>query len=348
MKKIRAMVVDDSAVVRKFLSQTLTEGGIEVIATAPDPILAWQQIAVERPDVLVLDVEMPRMDGITFLRKIMAERPMPVVMCSTLTVKGAETTMQALAAGAVAFVTKPTEGVRSFLEGGADNVVAAVKAAAQANLGALRARPATLPGPPRAARPTGALAQTSDRVIAIGLSTGGVQAIERVLRELPRTLAGIVVVQHMPEKFTATFAERLNRVCEIEVAEARHGDRVLRGRALIAPGGRHTRLARSGAQYVVEVVDGPNINHHKPSVDVLFRSVAQCAGANALGVIMTGMGDDGARGLREMKECGATTAAQDEASSIVFGMPKEAIKLGAAGCVLGLDQIAGWLQSHGG
>jgi two-component system chemotaxis response regulator CheB len=364
MRKIRAMVVDDSAVVRKFLSQTLTSGGIDVIATAPDPILAWERIVVERPDVLVLDVEMPRMDGITFLRKIMAERPMPVVMCSTLTTKGAETTMQALAAGAVSFVTKPTEGVKNFLESGADNVVAAVKAAAQANLGALRPHPTpppgpptlpgapTLPGPPTLpgtarARPLGAMAQTSDRVIAIGLSTGGVQSIERVLRVLPRTLSGIVIVQHMPEKFTATFAERLNRVCDIDVAEARHGDRVLRGRALIAPGGLHTRLARSGAQYVVEVVDGPNINHHKPSVDVLFRSVAQCAGANALGLIMTGMGDDGARGLRDMKEAGATTAAQDEASSIVFGMPKEAIKLGAAGTVLGLDQIAAWLQSHG-
>ncbi len=341
------MVVDDSAVVRKFLSQTLTAGGIEVIGTAPDPIVAWQQMAVDTPDVLVLDVEMPHMDGITFLRKIMAERPTPVVMCSTLTAKGAETTFQALAAGAVGFVTKPTEGVKSFLESGADNIVAAVKAAAQANLGAMRARPAAAPAIVAKVPASGAMLLTSDRVIAIGISTGGVQSIERVLRSLPRSVPGIVIVQHMPEKFTASFAQRLNSLCEIDVAEAKNGDRVLNGRALIAPGGRHTRLTRSGAQYVVEVVDGPSINHHKPSVDVLFRSVALCAGKNAIGLIMTGMGDDGARGLREMKEAGAATAAQDEASSIVFGMPKEAIKLGAAGAVLGLDQIAGWLQSTG-
>jgi two-component system chemotaxis response regulator CheB len=338
------MVIDDSAVVRKFLTQTLTAGGIEVVATAPDPILAWQQMEVDRPDVLLLDVEMPRMDGITFLRKVMAERPMPVVMCSSLTAKGAETTLQALAAGAVAFVTKPTEGVKSFLENGADNIVAAVKAAALANLGALQARQAV---PAKAAKvaPGGAMALTSDRVIAIGLSTGGVQSIERVLRSLPRTLPGIVIVQHMPERFTASFAQRLNNLCAIDVLEARNGDRVLNGRALIAPGGRHTRLARSGAQYVVEVVDGPTINHHKPSVDVLFRSVAQCAGSNAIGLIMTGMGDDGARGLRDMKEAGAVTAAQDEASSIVFGMPKEAIRMGAAASVISLDQIGDWLQN---
>jgi two-component system chemotaxis response regulator CheB len=344
LKKVRVMVVDDSAVVRKYLAQTLTAGGIEVIATAADPILAWQQMALDRPDVLLLDVEMPRMDGITFLRKIMAERPTPVVMCSSLTAKGAETTLQALAAGAVGFVTKPTEGVKSFLENGADNIVAAVKAAALANMGAMQSRP-SLPAAPAKFRPTGAMSQTTDRVIAIGLSTGGVQSIERVLKALPRTLPGIVIVQHMPERFTASFAQRLNSLCDLDVVEAAHGDRVLRGRALIAPGGRHTRLTRSGAQYVLEVVDGPNINHHKPSVDVLFRSVAQCAGSNAIGLIMTGMGDDGARGLRDMKEAGAITAAQDEASSIVFGMPKEAIKLGAAGTVLSLDQIGAWLQS---
>jgi two-component system chemotaxis response regulator CheB len=348
-KKIRAMVVDDSAVVRKYLTQTLEAGGIEVVATAPDPVIAWERLQVDRPDVLLLDVEMPRMDGISFLRKLMAEHPIPVVMCSSLTVKGAETTMQALQAGAVAFVTKPELGVKQFLEGGADNVVGAVKAAAQVNLGALRARSTANPAapPPTSTKPAaGAMTRTSDRVIAIGVSTGGVQSVERVLRGLPRTLPGIVIVQHMPEKFTASFAQRLDSVCQLDVAEAHDGDRVLNGRVLIAPGGRHTRLARSGAQYVVEVLDGPAINHHKPSVDVLFRSVAQFAGANAIGVIMTGMGDDGARGLRDMRAAGALTAAQDEASSIVFGMPKEAIRLGAAGTVLGLDEIGGWLQSH--
>lgn len=342
--QIRAMIVDDSAVVRKYLSQTLTAGGIQVVASAPDPIFAWERMDIDRPDVLLLDVEMPRMDGITFLRKIMAERPMPVVMCSTLTTKGAETTMQALAAGAIGFVTKPTQGVRDFLENGANNIVAAVKAAAQANVRAVPSRPTAVAAAKKLV-PPGAMAQTSDRVIAIGISTGGVQSIERVLTKLPRTLPGIVIVQHMPEKFTASFAERLNTLCNIDVSEAKHGDRVINGHALIAPGGRHIRLARSGAQYVVEVLDGPAINHHKPSVDVLFRSVAQCAGRNAVGVIMTGMGDDGARGLREMKEAGAVTAAQDEASSVVFGMPKEAIKLGAADTVLSLDDIGTWLQS---
>jgi two-component system chemotaxis response regulator CheB len=342
---IRVMIVDDSAVVRKYLAQTLKAGGVEVVAVAPDPIFAWERLDVDLPNVIVLDVEMPRQDGISFLRRLMAERPLPVVMCSTLTAKGAETTFQAMAAGAVGFVTKPAEGLKGFLESGADNIVTAVKAAARANVRALR--PSAAAATPLTARKpdaTGAMAQTSDRVIAIGVSTGGVQATEKILRELPRTLPGIVIVQHMPEKFTASFAARLDSLCQIDVAEARDGDRVINGRALIAPGGRHMRLARNGAQYVVEVVDGPLVNHHKPSVDVLFRSVAHCAGRNALGVIMTGMGDDGARGLRDMRQAGAATAAQDEETSVVFGMPKEAIKLGAAQVVLPLQDIAGWLQ----
>jgi two-component system chemotaxis response regulator CheB len=367
MSNIQVMIVDDSAVVRKHLSDLLTAAGIEVIATAADPLFALPKMRARWPDVLVLDVEMPRMDGISFLRQLMAERPTPVVMCSTLTEAGCETTLQALAAGAVSFVTKPKLGLRAFLEDSSNGLVEAVRAAAGANLGAVMAgskavtaaraaRSVTSSAPPlhgaasagsngaAPARPrSDAMALTTDRVIALGLSTGGVQSLERVLPSLPRTLPGMVVVQHMPEKFTAQFAARLDRICEVEVVEARNGDRVINGRVLIAPGGRHLRLKRNGAQYVAEVMDGPLINHHRPSVDVLFRSVAQCAGANAVGLIMTGMGDDGARGLREMRDAGATTAAQDEASSIVYGMPKEALRLGAAETVLGLDAIAPWL-----
>jgi two-component system chemotaxis response regulator CheB len=349
MASIKAMIVDDSAVVRKHLSDLLSAGGIEVVAAAPDPVFAWPKVELLRPDVIVLDVEMPRMDGISFLRKVMAEMPTPVVMCSTLTEAGCETTMQALAAGAVSFVTKPKLGLRDFLQDRSNGLVEAVKGAARANLGAIASR--ALQAKPRAPTPSGpvasvpmrAMAETTDRVIAVGISTGGVQSIEVVLRDMPRTAPGMVIVQHMPEKFTAAFASRLNGIYDLDISEARDGDRVINGRVLIAPGGRHMRLKRSGAQYVVEVADGPLINHHRPSVDVLFRSVAQCAGRNAIGVIMTGMGDDGARGLREMREAGAMTAAQDEASCVVFGMPKEAIKLGAAEEVVPLDGIAHWM-----
>jgi two-component system chemotaxis response regulator CheB len=350
MAHIKAMIIDDSAVVRKHLAELLTAGGIEVLGAAPDPLFAWPKIISNPPDVIVLDVEMPRMDGISFLRKLMAEKPTPVVMCSTLTEAGCETTMQALSAGAVAFVTKPKIGLRDFLEDRSNGLVEAVKAAARANLGALTARAAVRPAGvlvPQAAAPGAvpakAMAETTDRVIAVGISTGGVQSIETVLRGLPRTLPGMVVVQHMPEKFTAAFAARLNTLYDLDISEARDGDRVINGRVLIAPGGKHMKLKRSGAQYVVEVSDGPLINHHRPSVDVLFRSVAHCAGRNAIGIIMTGMGDDGARGLREMREAGAMTAAQDEASCVVFGMPREAIKLGAADDVVALDDIAQWM-----
>ena len=365
--KITAVVVDDSAVVRKHLADLLTAGGIEVIATASDPLFAWPKMAAQWPDVVVLDVEMPRMDGISFLRKIMAERPTPVVMCSTLTEKGAATTMQALAEGAVSFVTKPKIGLRDFLGDKSNGLVAAVRAAAAANPRALRPRlPATAlagklaltgapPDAPRQAQAgpgassaiaSGAMAVTTNRVIAIGGSTGGVQSIEAVLLDLPRTTPGIVIVQHMPERFTTAFAERLNTVCAMDVKEAADGDRVIDGRVLIAPGGRHMQLHRSGAQYVVSVRDGPLVNRHKPSVDVLFKSVAACAGANALGVILTGMGEDGARGLLDMRNAGALTAAQDEASCVVYGMSREAIRLGAASQVLPLSGMAGWLQQR--
>ena len=351
-KKITAIVVDDSAVVRKHLADTLTAGGIEVIATAGDPLFAWPKMEARWPDVIVLDVEMPRMDGISFLRKVMAERPTPVVMCSTLTAAGATTTLQALAEGAVSFVTKPKLGLRDFLLDPSNGLVAAVRAAAQAKVRQLVPAAAHASAANKVNKPAvnwaapsqhGALDETTERLIAIGSSTGGVQAIERVLTALPRTTPGIVIVQHMPESFTAAFASRLNNLCEMDVKEASDGDRVMPGRVLLAPGGRHMQLVRSGAQYLVVVRDGPLVNRHKPSVDVLFKSVAHHAGRNALGVILTGMGDDGARGLLEMRQAGARTAAQDEASCVVFGMPREAIRLGAADDVVALGDMAAWL-----
>jgi two-component system chemotaxis response regulator CheB len=288
------------------------------------------------------------MDGITFLRKIMALRPTPVVICSTLTAKAARTTMEAMAAGAVSIITKPKLELKQFLNDSADDLVAAVRAAACANVRRLAGRAAAPPLQPVAkltadailpAANARAMVQTTERVVAIGTSTGGTQALELVLTSLPRVSPGIVIVQHMPEKFTAAFAERLNSVCAISVKEAQTGDRVAPGRALIAPGGKHMLLRRNGAQYFVEVVDGPLVNRHRPSVDVLFRSVAKCAGANALGVIMTGMGDDGAAGLLEMRNAGAYTVAQDEASCVVYGMPKEAVKRGAVERTVTLELI---------
>ncbi|MFT0631010.1 protein-glutamate methylesterase/protein-glutamine glutaminase [Pseudomonas sihuiensis] len=344
MKPIKVMIVDDSAVVRQVLASVLAaDPAIEVLGTAADPLFALSKMEREWPDVIVLDVEMPRMDGITFLKKLMAERPTPVVICSTLTEKGASTTMQALAAGAVSIVTKPQVNLSKFLVNASDDLLGAVKAAARANMRQLAKSKA--PVQPKlgadAVIPAGqpAMARTTERVVAIGTSTGGTQALEHILTALPRVCPGIIIVQHMPERFTAAFAERLNGLCQIEVLEARHGDRVMPGRALIAPGGRHMLLKRSGAQYMVEVVDGPPVSRHKPSVDVLFRSTARAAGANATGIIMTGMGDDGARGLREMFEAGAQTLGQDEASCVVYGMPKEAKKLGAVGREIPLEQI---------
>ena len=342
---IKVLIIDDSAVVRQTLTGILAKDrGIQVIGYAIDPIFAIEKMNKEWPDVILLDVEMPRMDGITFLKKVMAERPTPVIICSSLTAKGAETTMQALSAGAFTIFTKPTMGVKGFLEDASGDLISAVRAAAGARMSRAVLRPLP-PAPPKAtadivmAPGGGAMVVTTDRFTAIGTSTGGTQALEFVLSALPRTCPGIVVVQHMPEKFTAAFADRLNGLCEIEVREARTGDRVLAGRALIAPGGKHMVVRRSGAQYQVEVISAPPVNRHCPSVDVLFRSVAKFAGRNALGVIMTGMGDDGARGLLEMKQAGAHTLAQDEESCVVFGMPKEAIKMGAADRVVPLSQI---------
>ncbi len=344
MKQIKVLVVDDSAVVRQVMLEVLGRSpDIKVIATASDPLFAMQKMNLEWPDVITLDVEMPRMDGITFLKKLMAEHPTPVVICSSLTEKGAETTMQALAAGAVSIITKPKMGVKQFLSDASNDLVSAVQAAAQANMRRL-AMPLAVPAPKLSADAMlpgniSAMAQTTERIVAIGTSTGGTQALEAVLTQLPRVCPGIVIVQHMPEKFTAAFAERLNSLCQVEVLEAKQGDRVIPGRVLIAPGGRHMMLKRSGAQYQVEVVDGPLVSRHKPSVDVLFRSVAKFAGKNATGIIMTGMGDDGARGMKEMFDVGAHTIAQDEATCVVFGMPKEAIKLQGVCEVLPLEAM---------
>ena len=349
--RIKVMIVDDSAVVRQSVRQILErEPGIEVIGAASDPVFALGHMQRQWPDVIVLDIEMPRMDGLTFLKKIMTERPTPVVICSSLAESGAAATMQALSAGAVAIITKPKMGVKQFLEDSANDVVQAVKAAARANASRLvpRAAAPLNPAPKLSADAilgaglgSGAnMVRTTERIVAIGTSTGGTQALEAVLTALPVDTPGVVVVQHMPEKFTAMFAQRLNSLCKIEVREARSGDRVLPGLALIAPGGRHMMVKRNGAQYVVDVVDGPLVNRHKPSVDVLFRSVAKCAGHNALGIIMTGMGDDGARGLKEMRDAGAHTLAEDESTCVVFGMPKEAIRLGGAAEVLPLTRMA--------
>lgn len=348
---IQVLLVDDSALMRQTLGEVLQSSpGIALMAAVADPILAMQRMQRQWPDVIVLDVEMPRMDGLTFLRKIMQERPTPVIICSTLTAKGTATTLDAMAAGAFSIIAKPQLGLRNFLLTHGKEMVAAIRAAAQANARRLLPSPVPLPVRPKltadavlALQPASAsrsLSQTTEHIVAIGTSTGGTQALEHILTRLPSTCPGIVIVQHMPEAFTAAFAQRLHRLCAITVKEAQTGDRALPGQALIAPGGRHMLLRRSGAQYTVDVVDGPLVSRHRPSVNVLFRSVAQTAGRNAMGLLLTGMGDDGAAGLLEMRQAGAHTVAQDEASSVVFGMPKEAIDRGAAVEVVALSEMA--------
>ena len=354
---IRVLVVDDSAVVRQVLSAQLGAApGIEVLGCAPDPIIAMRRMNEAWPDVVVLDIEMPRMDGISFLKRIMALRPTPVVICSTLTQRGAETTMEALAAGAVSVVPKPTVGLKRFLEDDSGDIIAAVRAGAASRVSLRRPVDHAVSAPAPSTHPWAASAMphtgsrpslTTDRVVAIGTSTGGTQALEAVLPRLTRVDSGTVVVQHMPEQFTEAFARRLDTLCEVEVREAKDQDRVLPGLVLIAPGGRHMELRRDGAHYRVRVFDAPPVNRHRPSVDVLFRSVARWAGRNALGVLMTGMGDDGARGLLEMHQAGASTIAQDEATSVVYGMPREAVLLGAVDRELPLGAIAGVIRSRG-
>ncbi|MBF0175656.1 MAG: chemotaxis response regulator protein-glutamate methylesterase [Magnetococcales bacterium] len=374
-KKVRVLIVDDSAVVRQTMDKVLSSDPmIEVIGHAPDPFVAAERIKTLVPDVITLDVEMPRMDGLTFLRKIMTQHPIPVVMCSTLTVEGSETALRALEYGAVDIITKPKMGTKQFLEEACISICDTVKAAAMCRINRLpspnTAAAAVATRASRAANlakagkvapkltadammppPSGnsrAMIQTTEKVIAVGASTGGTEALREFLEEMPGDSPGIVIVQHMPENFTKAFANRLNSLCQMTVKEAEDNDSVVRGRALIAPGSRHMMLKRSGARYFVEVKDGPLVSRHRPSVDVLFRSTARYAGKNAIGVIMTGMGDDGARGMKEMKDAGAFNIAQDENSCVVFGMPKEAIKHQGVDVVKPLNQIAQEVLRHGG
>jgi two-component system chemotaxis response regulator CheB len=342
-RPLNVLVVDDSAVVRQVATSVLSRDGELNVTAAADPLIALDKMRKARPDVILLDLEMPRMDGLTFLHRLMAADPIPVVVCSGLTGEGSEAAMQALEAGAVAVVTKPKLGVRDFLEDSAILLTDTVRGAARARV-RRRARP--MAPPPRLSadailpRKTGAPGAAPGRVVAVGASTGGTEALRALLEPLPPDAPGVVVVQHMPELFTAAFARRLDQTCRVAVKEAATGDAVLDGRVLIAPGNRHTLLRRAQGRLIVEVTDGPLVSRHRPSVDVLFRSVAGTAGPNALGVILTGMGDDGATGLLEMKQAGATTVAQDEATCIVFGMPREAITRGAVDRVLPLPRIA--------
>jgi two-component system chemotaxis response regulator CheB len=360
-RKIRVLIIDDSASVRQTMTKILnSDPEIEVISAVSDPFAAARRMQEEVPDVITLDVEMPRMDGITFLRKLMAQHPLPVVMCSSLTEEGSATLMQALEAGAVDVILKPRTDVPQFLEEARIRICDSVKAAARARL-----RPS--PGKRSDDRPRSnvpeqkltadvimpapvaglAMVRTTETIICIGASTGGTESLRVVLDALPADCPGIAIVQHMPEKFTEAFARRLDSLCAMEVKEAADGDTMLRGRVLIAPGNRHMLLQRSGARYYVTIKDGQLVSRHRPSVDVLFRSAARFAGANALGIIMTGMGDDGARGLAEMKGAGSVTIAQDEATSVVFGMPKEAIARGAVDKIMPLDQLAGEILRAG-
>ena len=349
--KIRVLIVDDSAVVRQALSNLLSgDPGIEVMGTASDPFVAADRIAEEIPDVITLDIEMPRMDGLTFLKMIMTQHPVPVVICSSLADEGAQSTLRALEYGAVDIITKPRLGTRQYLEDSRTSICDIVKAAAGARLSKPRIERTVEPKLtadvilPQATR---AMAETTEKVIVVGASTGGTEALKSLLETLPPDAPGIVIVQHMPELFTRAFANRLDGLCAITVKEAETNDTVLRGRALIAPGNHHMLLRRSGARYFVDIKDGPLVCRHRPSVDVLFRSAARYAGPNAVGLILTGMGDDGARGMLEMKQAGAFNIAQDEASSVVFGMPKEAIKLDSVHKVLPLAQIPAAILKHG-
>lgn len=345
MKKIKVLIVDDSAVVRQTLSSILSsDPWFEVIGTAADPFQAVERMKKEVPDVITLDIEMPKMDGLTFLQKIMSQHPIAVVIVSSLAEQGSETVMRALEYGAVEIIQKPRMGTKQFIEESKTLICDTVKAAASARLDRIArhvkiepklSADAVLPKPS-----SKAMIRTTEKVLAIGASTGGTEALRVVLEAMPVDCPGIVVVQHMPEGFTSAFANRLNSLCRIDVKEAHDNDTVIRGCALIAPGNRHMLLKRSGARYFVEIKDGPLVSRHRPSVDVLFRSVAQYAGKNAVGVIMTGMGDDGSRGMLEMKQAGAFNIAQDEDSCVVFGMPKEAIKKNAVDIVIPLEKIA--------
>jgi two-component system chemotaxis response regulator CheB len=345
MAKIKVLIVDDSSLVRQTLAEILSsDPHIEVMATAPDPFVAAERMKECIPDVITLDVEMPRMDGLTFLQKIMSQHPIPVVMCSTLTESGSETAMKALEYGAVDIIIKPKLGTKQFIEESRISICDTIKAAAMAKPQPIirhrEVAPKLTADVIMDKPPTKAMIQTTEKVVVVGASTGGTEALKVFLEMLPEDSPGIVIVQHMPEHFTAAFAKRLDSTCRITVKEAANNDSVVRGRALIAPGNHHTLLKRSGARYFTEIKDGPLVSRHRPSVDVLFRSAARYAGKNAVGVIMTGMGDDGAHGMKEMFDAGATTLAQDEASCVVYGMPHEAVKLGGVHKTLPLQSIA--------
>jgi two-component system chemotaxis response regulator CheB len=351
MAKIRVLTVDDSALMRQVLATLLAKDpGIEVIGSAPDPYIAREKIKAMSPDVLTLDVEMPKMDGITFLEKLMKGHPMPVIMVSSLTEAGCQTTLRALELGAVDFITKPKIDLREGMEEVAQDLIGKIKAAAVANVKreALGVRREAKPLTPHSLPLTSgrAMLKTTDTIIAIGSSTGGTEAVKDVLMSLPPNTPPILITQHMPERFTKTWADRMNSLCRISVKEAEDGDSVLPGHALVAPGNYHMALVRSGARYSVRINQDDPVNRHRPSVDVMFESVAQYAGGNAVGVILTGMGGDGAKGLLAMKQAGASTIAQDEASCVVFGMPKEAIKLGGVDKVVPLTDIAGTVLEY--
>lgn len=347
-RKVKVLIVDDSALVRQRLTEILeTDPEIEVMATAGDPFIAAAKLRTEIPDVITLDVEMPRMDGISFLRRIMSQHPIPVVIISSLSEKGTETALRALECGAVDFIPKSQLALYTPVEDQQTFVCDVIKVASRVNP-KRKSMSAPLAVTPKLSsdvilKPVAnkSMIQTTEKVIAVGASTGGTEALRVFLEALPADSPGIVIVQHMPEMFTRQFANRLDSTCKVSVKEAAQGDSVLRGHVLIAPGNRHMILKRSGARYYVEINDGPAVNRHRPSVDVLFRSVAQYAGRNSMGILMTGMGDDGAKGLLEMKTAGAMTIAQDERTSVVFGMPREAIRLGAATKVMALEDIAG-------
>ncbi|MBT4087525.1 MAG: chemotaxis response regulator protein-glutamate methylesterase [Deltaproteobacteria bacterium] len=349
MEKIKVLIVDDSAVVRQTLEKVLSsDREIEVVGTAPDPYAAAKKMKTLVPDVITLDVEMPRMDGITFLKKIMSQHPIPVVICSSLTGKGSETALKALEYGAVEIIHKPLVGTKQFIEESNILICDVVKAAAQTRKGRTLKKTTVIEPTKKLSADVilqkadkKAMVQTTERVVVVGASTGGTEALRVFLEALPYNSPGIVVVQHMPENFTTAFAGRLNDICQVSVKEAANNDSVLPGHVLIAPGNKHTLLKRSGARYYVEVKDGPLVSRHRPSVDVLFRSASRYAGKNVCGVILTGMGDDGAKGMLEMKETGAINIAQDEATCVVFGMPNEAIKAGGVDQVLPLQAIAG-------
>jgi two-component system chemotaxis response regulator CheB len=357
---IKVLVIDDSALIRSILSEIINkQPDMEVVGTAPDPLVAREKIKALNPDVLTLDVEMPRMDGLAFLEKLMRLRPMPVVMVSSLTEKSSSITLRALELGAVDFVTKPRIDIRNGLQEYADELTEKIRMAAKARVRRCAAvaapDPVSLISRKNSADVVLAAEQhtfsTTEKVILVGASTGGTEALKEFLITLPPDCPGILITQHMPETFTKTFAKRLDSLCALSVKEAEHGDRVLPGHAYVAPGNRHLLLQRSGANYTVQLSDGPPVSRHRPSVDVLFRSAANCAGKNAVGIIMTGMGDDGAAGMLEMHRAGAHTLAQDEQSCVVFGMPKEAIARGGVDEVVPLQELSHrlnlWLSAQG-